>query len=192
LLGGAALLAVAVGMALLRGGPHLKPQDEAGSSAWAYRYYGTPDSHGYASRNIVQIDFLGRTMFVNRKARPHFLRLARIFQARAPQYAAAVATGTLDDWSYLNRSVRGEKTKSNHAFGLAIDVNALTNPMGAEGDMPSAVIDEWEREGGAWGGSWNRPDPMHFETHLTPQEIRRRYHSDGTPRGWYLKELTQS
>ena len=40
------------------------------------------------------------------------------------------------------------------------------------------------------GGDWSRPDPMHFESHLTPGEIGKRYHPDGTPKDWYLEELT--
>jgi hypothetical protein len=30
---------------------------------------------------------------------------------------------------------------------------------------------------------------MHFETHLTPAEIMRRYNPDGTPKEAYLQEL---
>jgi hypothetical protein len=85
--------------------------------------------------------------------------------------------------------VRGETTKSNHAFGIAIDVNALANPLGTAGDMPPEVVEEWELEGGAWGGRFSRPDPMHFETHLTPHEISERYESDGSLTPEYLEEL---
>ena len=166
------------------------PTEIRGSSAWAAKYYGDPDSPRFSADNITTIDFLGRTMHVHRKAQRHFLRLERLFEARAPEYAAAVASGELDDWSYENRAVRGEVAgKSNHAFGLAIDVNALTNVMGTTGDMPPEVVVQWEIEGGDWGGDWARPDPMHFETHLTPAEIRERYHTDGTPKDAYLEEL---
>lgn len=137
----------------------------------------------------MAIDFLGTTMFVNSDASAHFLRLAQMFEDLAPDYAATVAAGTADDWSYNNRDIRGETTKSYHAFGIAIDVNALSNVLGTEGDMPAAVVAEWEREGGAWGGSFSRRDPMHFETHLTPAQIRKRYAEDGTPRPWYAREL---
>lgn len=175
---------------LLRGGDPPLPEEIRGSPAWAAEHYGDPDSPGYVDRNIVAIDFLGRQVFVHRKAAPHFLRLERLFEARAPEYAVAVAAGELDDWGYANRTIRGERSrKSNHAFGLAIDVNALTNVLGTTGDMPVEVVDQWEAEGGDWGGDWPRPDPMHFETHLTPREIRKRYRSDGSPRAWYLEEL---
>ena len=165
------------------------PEEIRGTTAWAVENYGDPDEPRFEKRNIVAIDFLGRTMFVHRAASRHFLRLARLFEARAPAYAAAVALGELDDWSYENRNMRGEDMKSNHAFGLAVDVNALANPIGTVGDMPEEVVRQWEIEGGEWGGDWSRPDPMHFETHLTPKEIRARYLPDGTPREWYLEEL---
>ena len=177
--------------ALLVGGspPEVAPEGMRGTAAWSLEHYGDPDAKGFRQRFITEIDFLGRTLFVHRGAARHFLRLERLFLARAPVYAAGVAAGELDDWSYLNRNVRGGRTKSNHAFGIAIDINALANPLGTTGDMPMEVVAQWEAEGGGWGGAWSRPDPMHFETHLTPQEIRERYRRDGTPRAWYLEQL---
>jgi hypothetical protein len=186
----AALLVLGTGLMLLGGEPEPPAQDEIrGSPAWAMKHYGDPDERGFKRRNIVEIEFLGRTMFVHRAAKRHFLRLERLFEARAPEYAAAVAYGELDDWSYENRDVRGGHVKSNHSFGIAIDINALSNVLGTTGDMPEEVVVQWEAEGGDWGGDWKRPDPMHFETHLTPEEIRERYRPDGTPRPSYLDEI---
>jgi hypothetical protein len=168
------------------------PSSVRGTPAWARTHFGDAGAPSFRRQNIAQIEFLGRAMFVHKKAQRHFLRLERLFEARAPDYAAAVALGELDDWSYLNRDVRGGTQTSNHAFGLAVDVNALSNPLGTEGDIPLDVVQGWKAEGGEWGGDWSRPDPMHFETHLTPEEIRRRYTRDGTPRPWFLEELTGS
>ena len=187
---GAALVALIAGVALLRSrvSPPA-PEDVRGTPAWAVEHFGNPDLPGFKRRNIVEIEFLGRAMFVHRGTSRHFLRLERLFEARAPEYAAAVSLGELDDWSYENRDVRGADSKSSHAFGIAVDINALANPLGATGDMPEDVVRQWEAEGGEWGGDWSRPDPMHFETHLTPKEIRDRYRPDGTPRDWYLEQL---
>jgi hypothetical protein len=188
--GAIALAGACIALLVWTGGANPRSSEEArGSPAWAVRHYGDPDAPHFARRNIVAIEFLGRTMFVHRAARAHFLRLERLFEARAPEYASAVALGELDDWSYENRNVRGDESKSNHAFGIAIDVNSLTNPLGTTGDMPEVVVRQWEAEGGDWGGDWGRPDPMHFETHLTPEEIRERYRRDGTPRPWFLEQL---
>jgi D-alanyl-D-alanine carboxypeptidase len=187
---GIALLVLGGAVLALRGYRTPSPEDVPGSSAWAFEHYGNPDAPRFKGRNIVPIEFLGRTMFVHKKVQRHFLRLERIFEARAPEYAAAIAAGTLDDWSYENRAVRGEVAgKSTHAFGLAIDINALTNVLGTIGDMPMEVVHQWEVEGGDWGGDWTRPDPMHFESHLTPGELRDRYLPDGSPKEWYLREL---
>ena len=184
-------LVVLAGMVALwgEGSPPPAPEEVRGSPAWATEHYGDPDQPGFERRRIVEIEFLGRRMFVHRAARAHFLRLERLFEARAPEYAATVAIGELDDWSYENRDVRGEDFESNHSFGIAIDVNSLANPLGTAGDMPEEVVRQWEEEGGEWGGDWSRPDPMHFETHLTPEEIQNRYRADGSPRAWYLEEL---
>jgi hypothetical protein len=168
--------------------PTPAPTPAPGTPEWAREHYGNPREHGFIRRRIVAIEFLGRRMFVNRAARRHFLRLEHLFEARAPAYAAAVDDGELDDWSYENRSMRGAEVRSNHAFGIAVDINALANPLGTAGDMPEQVVRAWEAEGGEWGGDWERPDPMHFETHLTPLQIRKRYRADGTPRDWYLEQ----
>jgi hypothetical protein len=184
-----AVLTVVAVVVAQRGERALRPEEIRGSPAWAREHYGDPDAKRYKKRNIVEIDFLGRAMFVHRKVTPHFLRLERLFSARVPEYAAGVGLGELDDWSYLNRNVRGGVSKSNHAFGLAIDVNALANVQGTAGDMPEEVVAQWLVEGGEWGGNFSNPDPMHFETHLTPAEIQDRYNPDGTPKDWYLEEL---
>jgi hypothetical protein len=184
--------ALAGGGAVAFSGADLPPREqgpERGSPQWALEHYGDPDARGFKKRNIVEMDFLGRSMFVHTDAKRHFHRLERLFEARAPEYAAGVAVGEVDDWSYLNRDVRGGTTKSNHSFGLAVDINALANPLGSSGDVPLEVVHQWQTEGGAWGGAWSRSDPMHFETHLTPEEIQERYLRDGTPRDWYLEKL---
>jgi hypothetical protein len=185
-----ALTVAGVGVFFLRPERPLLPVEIPGTSAWARKHYGNSDAPRFRERNIVTIEFLGSTMFVHKKVQRHFFRLESIFEARTPEYAATVSAGVLDDWSYHNRTIRGEASaKSMHAFGISIDINALTNVMGTAGDMPAEVVAQWEREGGDWGGDWSRPDPMHFESHLTPAEIRSRYNPDGTPKAWYLKEL---
>jgi len=73
-------------------------------------------------------------------------------------------------WGYAPRKVRGSKTVwSNHAWGLAIDLNAPANPLTENGkvvsDMPAWVPQLWKSYGFGWGGDYPgaRKDPMHFE-----------------------------
>jgi hypothetical protein len=66
---------------------------------------------------------------------------------------------------YVPRFIDRDATKplSNHAFGLAVDLNTRTNQLGTHGDMDPRVVEIFARWGFAWGGTWARPDPMHFE-----------------------------
>jgi hypothetical protein len=83
-----------------------------------------------------------------------------------------------DDWGYACRHIDNDPSKgwSNHAWGLAVDINALDNPQQSplKTDMPS-----WVKQAGPlmakyglrWGGHFSdEPDPMHFEFMGTPQD----------------------
>lgn len=97
-----------------------------------------------------------------------------------------------DDWGYANRDVRGRPgVKSNHAWGLAVDLNSATNPMTEDGrthtDLPSNVGKLATKWGLRWGGAYtgDRRDPMHFEFIGTPAEaqacIRRLFPAPSVP-----------
>ena len=82
-----------------------------------------------------------------------------------------------DDWGYANRYIRGaeaRKVLSNHAWGLALDLNATKNPMTSDGkrhtDMPATVVAIWTSLGFQWGGNYtgSRKDTMHYEFAGTP------------------------
>jgi poly-gamma-glutamate synthesis protein (capsule biosynthesis protein) len=82
------------------------------------------------------------------------------------------------------RYVDGTERWSNHAFGLAIDVNPLINPWAREGNvlpvegssyaanrddpvpgminLGDPVIDVFADVGWSWGGVWASADYMHF------------------------------
>lgn len=80
-----------------------------------------------------------------------------------------------DDWGYNCRQIRGSQTMSYHAWGLAIDLNATRNPMGATliTDMPPWIDDVAAVYGLFWGGNFNRrKDAMHFECHLTHAQAK--------------------
>jgi hypothetical protein len=83
------------------------------------------------------------------------------------------------------RDVTGKPGQfSNHSWGLAIDINPLTNPMLLHGKplppegaryidrtkaSPGAILAEsfivrlFESRGWTWGGTWTDPDYQHFE-----------------------------
>lgn len=55
------------------------------------------------------------------------------------------------------------KPLSNHAWGIAVDLNTHDNWLGDEPQMDRRIVEIFEKWGFAWGGHWRRPDGMHFE-----------------------------
>lgn len=91
-----------------------------------------------------------------------------------PQLRAAleeiVARGLADEINpgeyagcYNARFIAGSTTLSNHAFGLALDLNVPGNLRGTVGEMDREVVRIFKSWGFAWGGDWAWTDPMHFE-----------------------------
>jgi hypothetical protein len=64
---------------------------------------------------------------------------------------------------YNSRFIAGTTSLSNHAFGIAIDLNSLQNQRGTVGQMDREVVAIFEKWGFSWGGHWRYTDPMHFE-----------------------------
>lgn len=77
-----------------------------------------------------------------------------------------------DEWGHAIRPVRGQTSGySNHAGGIAEDLNATRHPLGvpiASTYTPvqvKAIRRRLRLYRGivVWGGDWSRPDGMHFE-----------------------------
>jgi len=95
------------------------------------------------------------------------------FAAEFHQHIEPIDVGTLDDWGYAFRNVRGSSDKlSNHSSGTAIDLNATKHPLGHAGTftpMQSVLLEALcKKYGLTWGEKWKRPDGMHFEISLNP------------------------
>jgi hypothetical protein len=72
---------------------------------------------------------------------------------------------------YVPRFIAGTTTLSNHAFGLAFDLNVAENQRGTVGQINRQVVAIFQRYGFTWGGTWHWTDPMHFElNHLVRPE----------------------
>jgi hypothetical protein len=85
--------------------------------------------------------------------------------------------GSLDDWGYCFRMVRGSTDKlSNHSSGTAIDLNATLHPLGRVGTFPAIKVPMIralaKKYGLKWGGDFrNRKDEMHFEIELSEAKV---------------------
>jgi len=96
------------------------------------------------------------------------------FAAEFHELIEPIDEGTLDDWGYAYRQVRGSTDNlSNHSSGTAIDLNATQHPLGKAGTFPAEKVPMIralaKKYGLLWGGDYrNRKDEMHFEVTLTP------------------------
>lgn len=75
-------------------------------------------------------------------------------------------TGGTFNW----RFIAGTSRLSNHSFGAAIDINTqYSNYWQWEGTMtwknqiPTEIVEIFEKHGFIWGGKWYHYDTMHFE-----------------------------
>ncbi len=78
-------------------------------------------------------------------------------------------------WGFACRAIRGTETASNHSWGLAVDINAPTNPYRTEFvcDMPPWMPGLWWEYGFFWGGWYQSiKDPMHYEFLGTRDDAR--------------------
>jgi D-alanyl-D-alanine carboxypeptidase len=99
-------------------------------------------------------------------------RLVRETRNRGYQF------GTHDDpsygcWGYNCRAISGTSSPSNHSWGLALDINAPTNPQRnpLTTDMPYWMPDLWNMYGFRWGGDYSgTPDAMHYEFMGSPDD----------------------
>lgn len=69
-------------------------------------------------------------------------------------------------WGYSCRAISGSNTPSNHSWGLAVDINAPSNPYTSPlvTDMPGWMPDLWNEYGFRWGGDYSgSKDAMHYE-----------------------------
>lgn len=99
------------------------------------------------------------------------------FAADFHKQVEPIDKGTLDDWGYAYRKVRGSNSVvSNHSSGTAIDLNATKHPLGAVDTFTTeqaATIRRLCRKYGLkWGGDYRyRKDEMHYEIALNPVQV---------------------
>lgn len=77
----------------------------------------------------------------------------------------------LDTGGYNCRAITGTTIPSNHSWGLAVDINWNSNPMGSHTtNIPRWMVELMWLYRFYWGGWFATPDPMHFEYIGTPTQ----------------------
>ena len=65
---------------------------------------------------------------------------------------------------YAPRRIQARGQLSLHAWGVAIDINASSNPFMGRSRQDRRLVRTMIRHGFSWGGDWPTiRDPMHFE-----------------------------
>lgn len=129
------------------------------------RGWGDPTDSYYYPTNITTLTVAGRSLRVRREVKPLFHALILMLEREGVD----ISKGPLDDWGYALREIRGYEGTglySNHSWGLAIDLDALKNPMGSsQTTFPVGPTRRFARDCSlVWGYDWSsRPDPQHFE-----------------------------
>lgn len=130
--------------------------------------WGNPDVSGFRSAHVVTISVAGVKVAVHVDVAPIFSALLIGLDALLRRAQAHLdVDDRADDWGYANRDVRGVTgSRSYHAWGLAVDVNATENVLGKRvTTFPLAATRALAADLGLrWGLDYSgRPDPMHFE-----------------------------
>ena len=138
-------------------------------------YNGWPASKEAAEIGIKSFKVPGTNLKIRvaEKVAPLLVGLAAEFH----ETIEPIDKGTLDDWGYAFRMVRGSTDNlSNHSSGTAIDLNASKHPLGKENTFSpedaAKCVALAAKYGCKWGGSYKaRKDDMHFEINLNPKQV---------------------
>jgi hypothetical protein len=139
-------------------------------------YNGWPASKEPAEIGIKSFKVPGTDLKIRcaEKVAPLLIGLAAEFH----ETIEPIDKGTLDDWGYCFRMVRGTTDKlSNHSSGTAIDLNATKHPLGKENtfskENAAKCVALAAKYGCKWGGTYRtRKDDMHFEIALNPKQTK--------------------
>jgi len=120
---------------------------------------------GWESDNMVMVyDLPGvpvRRLYVNK----HVEASLREALAACVALNDGYTIRTIGCFAPRAKRVNGEL--STHSWGIAVDINADTNPLSLDGilrsDIPLTWVAEFEKRGWTWGGRWKKPDAMHFQ-----------------------------
>jgi hypothetical protein len=135
---------------------------------------------------MVRIGFLGRTTRVHPVVVAPLSRVeteVRTLESSDPEVARFVR-GLRDVSGFHWRQIAGTRSRSYHAYGLAVDLIPTSYerkygywrwaldagedewwsiPLKHRWSVPQPVVDAFERQGFIWGGKWLAFDPIHFE-----------------------------
>jgi hypothetical protein len=149
-------------------------------------FYGNPDANGdgvadpvWYSQNIIHVappfpmvwSWGGdvKTLAVHKKCADSLLNALATISATFSDDEITRYQLNRCGGAYNFRLIRGSATRlSLHSYGAAIDLAPELNQMGTEYQpgglmMPEGCVKAFANAGWLWGGTFTRPDSMHFQ-----------------------------
>lgn len=124
------------------------------------KVYGS--SQEEVEKQLEKVDVMGKSLSVHKKIVPALKCVVE--DMKKCSEAANYDLKRIESFNW--RSIRRGESMSLHSFGIAIDINPGTNPMGSTlvTDLPNCLVEAFKRYGFRWGGDFSgRKDAMHFE-----------------------------
>jgi hypothetical protein len=123
--------------------------------------------------DVVDIEFLGQKLKVNRKVTPAFERVEQRLEEALKKTPALRPYLTKVGGTFNWRKIANTNRQSAHSYGVSIDLNVARShywewakpkhPVRWANRIPQAIVEAFEAEGFIWGGRWYHYDTMHFE-----------------------------
>lgn len=133
------------------------------TSAQCLKKYGQPSSSNpcmvmWDVPGFLEIGVIPKKIYCNRDL---VMPLSKAFQN-------LIQTGHVNelktwDGCFNIRKKRGGSTMSLHSWGVAVDVNAFANCFGCAPKLSQGFVKCFTDAGFDWGGTWRKPDGMHFQ-----------------------------
>ena len=132
------------------------------TSAQCLKRYGPPELEKamviFDVPSQLEIGFIPKRIYCNKDL---VMPLTKALNAVVLRGYADLITSW--DGCFNIRKKRGGGSPSLHSWGLAIDINAAHNRFGAKPTMDARLVKCFTDNGFEWGGTWSRPDGMHFQ-----------------------------
>jgi hypothetical protein len=133
------------------------------TSAQCQKKYGTPSASNscmvmWDVPSILEIGVIPKKIYCNKDL---VIPLSKAFQNLI--HTGHVKELKTWDGCFNVRKKRGGSTMSLHSWGVAVDMNAFSNCFGCKPTLSAGFVKCFTDVGFDWGGTWRKPDGMHFQ-----------------------------
>jgi hypothetical protein len=132
------------------------------TSAQALKKYGDPEKQSalimWDVPGYLEVGVIPKKIYCNKD----------MVEPLAKALQALITTGHVSelktwDGCFNIRKKRGQTSMSLHSWAIAVDLNAAWNCFGCKPVLSAGFVKCFTDNGFEWGGTWTKPDGMHFQ-----------------------------